>query len=143
MKDFDITDLDLLQKEADSSGLAKTMGFELIEIGQGHATAQMRLDDRHLNFYENPHGAALYALADHICSIAGNSVDRRAVMSQSNAYFLASPKPGSLITAYGRLAIEGRSLGVVEVEVVDEENKPLVRFSANVYFIDKEPINCK
>jgi len=133
-----IKNLNHLTAAADQSGLARLLGLKLTESGEGWARAEMIVTEDHLNFYGLTHGAVLYALADHVCSVAGNSLGRRAVMSQSTAYFFGNPEVGHKIEARGRVTFTGRSLGHIEVEVSGEDNKTLLKFTASIYFLDKE-----
>ena len=139
MSDLDVKDLGALTKAADESGLARLMGLELAAVGDGYAEAYLTVTEEHTNFFGMTHGAILYALADHAGSVAGNSLSRRAIMSQSTAYFFGNPAVGTRLTAKARVTQAGRSLGMMEVEVTDPDGRRLLSFNAGMYFIDKEP----
>jgi acyl-CoA thioesterase len=139
MKKVDHADSREVARAANESGLARLLGLKIIEAGRGRAAAEMTIGEGHLNFYGLTHGAALYALADHVCSVAGNSLGRPAVMSQSTAYFLGNPKVGRTVTARGRVTVSGRTLGHIEVEITGEGDKVLLKFTASIFFLDKEP----
>ncbi len=139
MKRLDVGDLDALMAAANDSGLPRLLGLEAYEIGPGRTKARMTITEKHLNLMEATHGAALYALADHVCSLAGNSLGRRAVMTQSSTYFFANPELGDEITAEARVKSAGRRLGYLEVEVADARGRLLLRFDASFYFLDRGP----
>ena len=141
MRQVDITDLEALSRAADESGLARLLGLELVEVGHGFAKARLRVTEMHTNFFGMTHGAILYALADHVGSVAGNTLSRRAIMSQSTAYFFGNPEVGSEIFAQGRITQAGRTLGLMEAEVTDSDGRRLVSFNAGVYFLDREPVS--
>jgi acyl-coenzyme A thioesterase PaaI-like protein len=41
----------------------------------------MTVSEKHVNMFQATHGAALFTLADHACSVAGNTLGRQAVMT--------------------------------------------------------------
>jgi len=129
-----------LRRAADESGLARRLGLRLTEVGPGLARAELVITEDHLNFYGLTHGAVLFALADHVCSVAGNSLGRRAVMVQATSYLLANPDLGQRILAEGRVVRSGRSLGHLELEVHDDSGRLLCSVTAMIYFLDKEPV---
>lgn len=139
MRDLNISDLETLSEAANESGLARLVGLELAEVREGYAKAHLTVTEEHTNLYGMTHGAILYALADHAGSVAGNSLSRRAVISQSTAYFFGNPAIGTRLTAEGRVTRAGRSLGMMEVEVTDSDGKRLLSFNAGMFFLDKEP----
>ncbi len=141
MRQVNITDLKTLSQAADQSGLARLVGLELIEVGEGYAKARLTVTVDHTNFYGMTHGAILYALADHVGSVAGNSLSRRAIMSQSTAYFFGNPEVGTELTAEGRVIQAGRTLGLMEAEVTDPQGKRLLSFNAGIYFLDQETLS--
>jgi acyl-CoA thioesterase len=140
MRPVEIADHKVLAQAADDSGLARLLGMTLVEVGPGRAKARMTVTEGHLNFYGRTHGAALYALADHVCSVAGNSLSRRAVMTQSSAYFFGNPEVGQEITAEGQVTSAGKNLGHLEISVTGPGGKTYLKFSATVFFLDKEPL---
>ncbi len=139
MEEIRFNSLEELSRAADGSGMARLVGVKLDEVREGYARAHLTVTEEHTNFFGMTHGAILYALADHAGSVAGNSLSRRSIMSQSTAYFFGNPAIGSRLTAVGRVTREGRSLGMMEVEVTDQKGNRLVSFNAGMYFLDKEP----
>lgn len=135
---FDISDLNALKKAADESPFARMMGLVTTELEYGRAAARMEVGEQHLNLHGGTHGAVLYGLADHVCSLTANSLGRRAVMTQSSTSFFGNPSPGQLLTAQGRVLKKGRSLGYLEVILTDNLGGELLFFSANFFFLDKE-----
>lgn len=131
-------ELDRIKASADESGPARLLGLSLIELKEGYAKARMKVSQDHLNFFGLTHGAILYSLADHVNSAAANSLGRRAVMTQSSAYFLASPKLGQEVFAEARVVRSGRKLSLVEVSVSDGNEAIYCRFIASCYFLDEE-----
>jgi len=138
MGEFDIKDLKALSLAADDSGLARRLGLELVEVAEGYAKARLRIGEEHLNLFGLTHGGALYALADHVCSVAGNSLGRRAVIVQSTAYFFANPDKGQEVFAEGSVVKSGRTLGHLEIGVRDGSGRLCLSFTASICFLDKE-----
>ena len=78
---------------------AQFLGIELIEIGEGTATAQLEVKDHMLNSHGTAHGAIIFALADYVFAAACNSYGKTSVGLSTTVNFMAPGLKGSCIKA--------------------------------------------
>ena len=64
------------------------LGIQLLDLRPGHCRAALTLDGRLLNFQGNPHGGAIFALADYAFAGACNGHGEPAVALTATIQFL-------------------------------------------------------
>jgi acyl-CoA thioesterase len=101
--------------------LARTLGFELLEVEPGRCRAALTLDDRHLNFQGNPHGGVLFALADYAFSGACNAHGEAAVALSVTINFVSVVQPGARLVAEAAVVRQGRRAGFYQLSVTDDD----------------------
>ncbi len=111
---------------------ARLNGIEIIDIREGYARTQVRIEPRHLNAGGSVQGGVLFTLADLAFAAATNSHGQLTVTSAANITFLRGVKSG-LITAEAQELVNHRHLPFCEVQVTDEENQLLAVFTASGY----------
>jgi acyl-CoA thioesterase len=101
--------------EADAA--SRALGIELLEAGDGRATARMRITAEMVNGHDIAHGGYVFLLADTTFACACNSHGPVAVAAGADITFVTSARLGDQLTAY---AVErtryGRS-GIYDVTV--------------------------
>ena len=97
------------------------LGVELLQLEPGHCRAALRLDGRLLNFQGNPHGAAIFALADYAFAGACNGHGPPAVALTVTIQFLAAAPPGARLVAEARETRQGRQAGFYTMTVTAED----------------------
>ena len=73
---------------------ANLCDIHLTSIGQGEATAEMIIEEKHLNGVNIIQGGALFTLADFTFAAASNSHGRIAVACQANMNFFKGASSG-------------------------------------------------
>lgn len=111
---------------------ARLNGIEIIDIREGYARTQVRIEPRHLNAGGSVQGGVLFTLADLAFAAAANSHGQLTVTSAANITFLRGSKAG-LITAEAQELVNHRHLPFCEVRVTDEEDQLLAIFTASGY----------
>jgi acyl-CoA thioesterase len=100
---------------------AAWLGIELLDLRPGYCRAAMRLRPHMLNFQGNPHGGALFSLADYAFGGACNAHGEAAVALSVTIQFLAAPDPGARLVAEAREQRQGRRAGFYVMSVTDEQ----------------------
>ena len=103
-------------------------GMEILEIGEGTATAGMTLDGRHKNAEGGVMGGVIFTLADFAFAAAANSVHRPTVAMQVSVNYLSAPK-GNVLTAKARQLKDGRTSAVYVVSVFDGQGRHVAEFT--------------
>lgn len=97
------------------------LGIELIELAPGYCRAALRLAPQMVNFQGNPHGGAIFSLADYAFGAACNAHGEAAVALSVTIQFLAAPPPGARLVAEARAERQGRRAGFYAVTVTADD----------------------
>ena len=121
---MDVGDLDSL-KEKES--LIRDLGIEYVETEPGRVVMTMPVDERHRQPLGYLHGGASVVLAETVATTGAwlNCPEGKVAFgSEINASHLRPKREGTL-TAIGTPVQVGRTNQVWEVEIRDEEGKPV------------------
>ena len=111
---------------------ARQNGIEIIDINEGYARTQVRIEPRHLNAGGSIQGGVLFTLADLAFAAATNSHGNLTVTSAANITFLRGANTG-VITAEAHELANHRHLPFCEVRVIDDTGNLLAVFTASGY----------
>ena len=128
--------LDLLQKvhrgELPPPPVASLIGFELTAIEPGRAVIELVAEARHANPMGTLHGGVLGDIADAAMGMAWASTlgeGETFTTLELKINFLKPVWTGRLV-ATGRVVKGGRTIGLVECDVVDEKERLVARASS-------------
>ena len=97
------------------------LGIELLDLAPGYCRAAMRLTPQMVNFQGNPHGGAIFSLADYAFGAACNAHGEPAVALSVTIQFLATVEPGTRLVAEAREQRQGRRAGFYTMTVTAED----------------------
>jgi len=106
--------------------------IEIVEIAEGYAHTQVRIEPRHLNAGGSVQGGVLFTLADLAFAAATNSHGTLTVTSTANITFIRGTSAG-IISAQAQELINHRHLPFCEVRIKDESGNLLAVFTASGY----------
>lgn len=115
---------------------ARRNGIEIVDIAEGYARTQVRIEPRHLNAGGNVQGGVLFTLADLAFAAATNSHGNLTVTSAANITFIRKANAG-IITAEAHELANHRHLPFCEVRVTDDEGNLLAVFTASGFRKEK------
>ena len=128
--------LDLIQKvhrgELPPPPVASLIGFELTAIEPGRAVIELVAEARHANPMGTVHGGILCDIADAAMGMAfASTLDEGETFTtlELKINFLKPVWTGRLV-ATGRVVKGGRTIGLVECDVVDEKERLVARASS-------------
>ncbi len=99
---------------------SKALGIELIEAGDGQATARMRVTGEMVNGHGMTHGGFVFILADTAFACACNSHGPVTVAAGADISFLAPTREGDVLTAYASERVTRGRSGIYDVTVTCE-----------------------
>jgi uncharacterized protein (TIGR00369 family) len=128
--------IDLIQKvhrgELPPPPVASLIGFELTAIEPGRAVIELVAEARHANPMGTVHGGILCDIADAAMGMAfASTLDEGETFTtlELKINFLKAVWTGRLV-ATGRVVKGGRTIGLVECDVVDEKERLVARASS-------------
>lgn len=117
---------------------AKHIAVEMVEAGDGHAVARMRLEDYHLNSHGTVHGGAIFALADAAFAAASNSHGVPAVAINVSISYLKAVSTGT-VTAIAKETSLNSTLATYEVRITSDKDELVAIFQGMVYRKQSRP----
>ena len=121
-------DLDDAKEYFKGEKFATSSGMHIDELGDDYAICSVTLEERHQNANGGIMGGAIFTLADLAFAAVVNNIHRPTVAQQISINFLNVPK-GKTMIARAELKKDGRSTTVANVDVYDEENRPIAQFT--------------
>jgi len=128
--------IDMLRKvqrgEAPPPPVAQLIGFTLAEVEPGRAVIVLDADRRHANPMGTVHGGVLCDIADAAMGIAyAGTLDEGETFTtlELKINFLKPVRSGRLV-ATGRVVKGGRTVGLIECDVVDDKERLVARASS-------------
>jgi acyl-CoA thioesterase len=126
-----------LKAQARSCPYSKLLGIELVEVSSGYAKVSAIVKPQHRNFLGKTHGGWMMSLADQAFALAGNTIPGNYVAVQFNINILRNPQVGERVLATGKVVHQGKTLGLVEMEVEDSSGNLLATASGIIVALKK------
>ena len=121
-----------LRGEAPPPPIATLLGFTLTAVGEGEATIELKVDERLANPMGTLHGGVLGDIADAAMGMAwASTLDEGETFTtlELKINFLKPVWSGTL-RARGRVVKGGRTVGLVECDVLDAQDRLVARASS-------------
>jgi len=112
---------------------AQKLKLELVDLQEGYSRVAMTITPELDNIFGMAHGGALFALMDAAFETACNSHGTVAVALNVNVTYVASPSPGSRITAEAREFSRTRRTANYHITVTDDQQQLLASCQALAY----------
>ena len=122
----------MIRGEAPEPPVAGLVGFHLVEVVPGRAVFEMEAGPRHANPMGTLHGGVLCDIADAAMGIAFASTLEEGESFTTLELKINFLKPvwKARLRAEGRIVKRGRTVGLVECDVVDETGSLVARASS-------------
>ena len=137
-----VNNLDVIRRMFKEDVFARALGIELDEINCDSVKMHMELQEKHVNFYNRPHGGAIYSLADAAFSVIGNNENIRSVAIECSISYHYSPDVGDILHVDGKKVAQSRRIGtyLFEVYVLKDDKKILVATMKSTLYRTGKPI---
>lgn len=107
--------------------------MRVCDVRDGFATVEMDVDEQILNIYNKVHGGALFSLADTAAGAASFTCGRESVTLSASINYIR-PGTGGKLTAHATRISSGRTTGVYEVFIYNDQEKLLCSALFTMYF---------
>ena len=101
----------LAREKFKKDNFAAKLGVVLDDLTETTIRMHMPLDPSLNNFYDRPHGGAIYGLADAAFSVLGNNSNNISVAVECSISYHASPSPGETLYVDGQVLASSRRIG--------------------------------
>lgn len=106
---------------------------EIVRLAPGESEVKITVRPENENFMGFLHGGAFYTLADVAGGCALAQRNSKCVTLQADLHFLRTAHGGT-VTAYGRCVHLGRTTGVSQVEMKDEQGHCVAVCTCTMFF---------
>jgi acyl-CoA thioesterase len=135
--------LEIVRKRFEKDKYAKSLGIVLDELTDDTIQMHMQLREGMFNWFDRPHGGAIYSLADAAFSVLGNNNNNLAVALDCSITFHVSPDLGALLIVEGETLSATRRTAayLFKVYMEKEETRTLVATMKSVSYRTGKTIN--
>ncbi len=134
MKQLNPKWVDFVKLVVNGSGYFKNQNMKIVDLKYGESFVEIELNRKHLQGYGYVHGGVYSALIDSAGFFAVYTRvegDDSAATIEMKVNYLSSVKSGKLL-AYARCITLGKSIGLAEVSIKNEEAKLLAHGTVTV-----------
>ena len=117
----------------DHDAFSRWLGIELVAVGEGTCTLQLRVRAEMLNGFGVAHGGITFSLADSAFAFACNSQGRHAVSIHCTVEHVAPVYAGDVLTAITREEHLGRGISNYAVRVTKTKGEAVAFFRGVAY----------
>lgn len=122
-----------------SSMYLQSNDMRVTEIKEGYAKVEMIIDQQILNIHGFVHGGALFSLADTVAGAASFSTGRESVTLNGSINYIKPGTGGKLIGIAQEIS-RGRTTGIYEVFIFNDQDVLLSRATFTMFFLDSDKI---
>ncbi len=115
-------------------GFSFSNSYKLLEIEDDYCIFQGNISESSLNPYKIAHGGYIFGLADTCAGALACTCGKEAVTTNASVVYL---KPASCkkIIAKAKYLKKGKNISIIEVEIFDEKDSLLSKFSFEFFYI--------
>ena len=119
--------------------LAKTLGIQLVEVGEGYGKTVMTVTQAHLNGLDHTQGGAVFSLADYAFAAATNSWGTPAVGISCTINYIQGSSLGDTLTAECFVDHQGGRIGQYTTEVRNQHGELIAKLASISHRFPKRP----
>lgn len=125
----------LMNRLNGNSQYLQSNDMKVTEVSEGYARVEMLIDQQILNVHGFVHGGALYSLADTAAGAASFATGRDSVTLTGTINYIKPGTGGKLIGVATQVSA-GRTTGVYEVFIYNDQQVLLSRATFTMFFLD-------
>ncbi|MBI4634176.1 MAG: hotdog fold thioesterase [Deltaproteobacteria bacterium] len=124
-------------RQVEREPFAVKFRMKLVDLEEGSSKVEMLFTPDMENLFGKAHGGALFALIDEAFETAANSHGTMAVALNMNISYVASPSPGTTLTAEAKEINKTNRTALYEIKVMETKSRLIASCHALVYRMDK------
>ena len=120
-----------------SDAFSQWMGIKVEEISKGHAILSLAINSEMVNGFNIAHGGISYSLSDSALAFASNAYGNKCVSIETSISHTRPVKIGDKLTATCEELNRGKTIGVYQVTVKNQDNKTVALFKGTVHISEE------
>ncbi|MBU2020148.1 MAG: hydroxyphenylacetyl-CoA thioesterase PaaI [Bacteroidetes bacterium] len=133
-----MTPVEIVNKMMNQDHFSQWLGITVISIDNGKCILGMQVKSEMVNGFGIAHGGITFSLADSALAFASNSHGKHCVSIETSIHHLRPVNVGDQLTANCQEINRGKSLGLYEVKITNQDQKLVAFFKGQVKIIDKD-----
>ncbi len=125
--------LQVVDKMLQTDAFSKWLGIELVSIAEGYSKIQMNIRPEMLNGLGIVHGGIAFSMADSAFAFACNSRNNLSVALDTSINFIKPVHPGNTLIAEAKEIHNGRSTGLYQITITNQNNHVVALFKGTCY----------
>lgn len=117
------------------------LGIEVLDVSEGYSKIKMTVRDEMINGFGIVHGGVAFSLADSAFAFACNNRNVLSVALDTAINFLKPVHVGDLLTAEARELHNGRSTGLYQITISNQQDHVVAVFKGTCFRTNKKLID--
>ncbi len=113
------------------------LGIEVLDIEEGYSKIKMTVRKEMINGLGIVHGGIAFSLADSAFAFACNNRNQLSVALDTSINFIKPVHVGDVLTAEAKELHNGKSTGLYQIEIFNQNNHKVAQFKGLCYRTDK------
>jgi acyl-CoA thioesterase len=132
------TPKEIVDHMMNDDSFSKWMGVKIDTIDNGICVLRATIKEEMLNGFRIAHGGITYSLADSALAFASNSRGVQCVSIETSISHVKKVFQGDVLIARASEVHRGKTTGIYNVEIVNQNNLLVALFKGTVFITDKE-----
>src|SRR6478672_5642255 len=124
---------DVVQHMIDHDLFSQWMGVEVLDVKEGYSKIKMTIRKEMVNGFGIVHGGLPFSLADSAFAFACNNRNNLSVALDVTITFTKAVNVGDVLTAEAKEFHNGRSTGVYQIIVSNQNNEQIALFKGTCF----------
>jgi acyl-CoA thioesterase len=125
----------------DNDYFSQWLGIEVMDIKEGYSKIKMTVRKEMVNGFGIVHGGIPFSLADSAFAFACNNRNVLSVALDTSINFIKPVHVGDKLTAEARELHNGKSTGLYQISIINQNDHLVAQFKGLCYRTDKKLIN--
>ncbi len=117
------------------------LGIIVLEVREGYSRLQMKIRPEMVNGFGIVHGGVSFSLGDSAFAFACNNRNQLSMALDTAINFTHPVRVGDLLTAEAKELHNGKSTGLYQISIHNQDQKLVAQFKGLCYRTDKKLIN--
>lgn len=117
----------------EGDAFSRWLGIQILEIKNGYSKLQLTVKAPMVNGFTIAHGGISYSLSDSALAFAANSYGMQCVSIETSISHTRPAKIGDVLTAECIELNRGKTIGIYQVTITNQENKKVSIFKGTVH----------
>jgi acyl-CoA thioesterase len=128
----------IVDKMMAGDAFSRWLSIEVIEIKKGYSKLGLTVRKEMLNGFNIAHGGITYSLSDSALAFAANSYGKQCVSIETSISHIRPVNINDTLTAECIELNRGRTIGVYQVTIYNQDQKKVSLFKGTVHISDRD-----